>query len=293
MTHPLPLPLLLPLRHRRQLLAGAGAAATLGLAGPLRAQAPAPLNMVLTPFLSPASLLALYRPLREHLERQLRRPVQLLSAKDFRTLAEETRRGEHAVVQLPAHLARLAMLDWGCQLLAAPTVNVTVVVGVKAQGPVHSAADLRGRPVGMLDALSLTATVGRRWLEVNGVLALVQVVPQASVNSALYALARDEIAAFIAADTQLATLPPGTPRGERILARIGDIPGPLLLAGPALPAAERTALRAALESFEPDASQPPTSANSRQGPLSEARLKALDPYAALARQALASAAPRA
>lgn len=282
----------LPSQPRRRLLAGAGAAATLGLARPLRAQAPAPLNVVLTPFLSPASLLAAYRPLREHLERQLRRPVQMFSAKDFRTLAEETRRGEHPVVQLPAHLARLAMLDWGCQLLAAPTVSVTVLVGVKARGPVHSAADLRGRSVGMLDPLSLTATVGRRWLEVNGLAAQVQVVPLASVNSAMFALDRDEIAAFVAADTQLATLPPATPRGERMLASIGDIPGPILLAGPALPPAERTVLRAALESFQPDPAQPPTAANSRQGPLNEARLKALDPYAAIARQALAGAAPR-
>lgn len=253
----------------------------------------APLAIVLAPFLSAGSLLAVYRPLREHLERRLQRPVEMLTAKDFRTLAEETRRGEHRVVQLPAHLARLAMLDWGCQLLAAPAVPVTVVVGVKDSGPVRSAADLRGRSVGMLDALSLTATVGRRWLEVQGVAAQVQVVPLASVNSALYALDREEIAAFVAADTQLAALPAATPRGDRVLASIADIPGPLLLAGPSLPQAERTALRAALESFMPDPAHVPTAANSRQGPISEARLKLLDAYAAIARQALAVPSPKA
>jgi len=286
------------LLHRRQLLA---CAALFG-ASPLCAQ-PAPsgqplsplssLPIVLAPFLSPAALLAVYRPLREHLERQLQRPVQMLTAKDFRTLAEETKRGEHSVVQLPAHLARLAMLDWGCELLAAPLMTVTLVVGVKAGGPVHSAADLRGRRVGMLDALSLTATVGRRWLELQGIAADVQVLQMTSVNSALFALDRDEIAAFIAADTQLAALPPSTPRGERVLARIGDIPGPILLAGPALPAPERKLLRAALASFVPDPSQVPTAANSTQGLLSEARLKALDPYAAIARQALVAPGPRA
>ena len=281
--------------QRRQLLAALAGLSALGAARRVQAQASdaaAPLPIVLAPFLSPASLLAVYRPMREHLERTLQRPVEMLTAKDFRTLAEETQRGEHRVVQLPAHLARLAMLDWGCQLLAAPTVPVTVVVGVKDQGPVRSAADLRGRSVGMLDPLSLTATVGRRWLEVQGVAAQVQVVPLASVNSALYALDRDEIAAFVAADTQLATLPPATPRGERVLASIGDIPGPILLAGPSLPVAERTALRAALESYRPDPARVPTAANSRQGPLSEARLKRLDTYAVIARQALAMAAPK-
>lgn len=283
----------LPPLQRRQLLAALAALAT---AGCVRAQgngAAAPLPIVLAPFLSAASLLAAYRALREHLERTLQRPVEMLTAKDFRTLAEEARRGEHLVVQLPAHLARLAMLDWGCQLLAAPAVPATVVVGVKDKGPVRSAADLRGRSVGMLDPLSFTATVGRRWLEVQGVAAQVQIVPLASVNSALYALDRDEIAAFVAADTQLAVLPSATPRGERVLATIGDIPGPMMLAGPSLPAAERTALRAALESFMPDASRPATAPNSRQGPLSEARLKSLDAYAAIARQALAAPGPKA
>ena len=297
--------------HRRRLLStltGLAGLASLAATGGAAAQAPAqvsipapvpasgaatPLPIVLAPFLSAASLLAVYRPLREHLERTLQRPVEMRTAKDFRTLAEECQRGEHLVVQLPAHLARLAMLDWGYQLLAAPTVPVTVVVGVKKGGPVRSAADLRGRRVGMLDALSLTATVGRRWLEVQGVAAQVQVVPLASVNSALYALDRDEIAAFVAADTQLVTLPSATPRGERVLARIADIPGPLMLAGPTLPPAERSALRAALESFMPDPSRAATASNSRQGPISEARLKLLDAYAAIARQTLAAPGPRA
>jgi phosphonate transport system substrate-binding protein len=279
--------------RRRQLLAALAGLPALAGTTPVHAQAAgaaAPLSIVLSPFLSPASLLALYRPLREHLERTLQRPVEMFTAKDFRTLAEETRRGEHRVVQLPAHLARLAMLDWGCELLAAPEVPVTVVVGVKDKGPVLTVADLRGRSVGMLDALALTATVGRRWLEVQGLAAQVQVVPLASVNSALFALDRDEIAAFVAADTQLVILPAGTPRGERVLASIGGISGPMLLAGPALPAAERTLLRAALETYRPDPSQAPNSANSRQGPLSEARLKSLDVYAAIARQALAAPA---
>ena len=281
-----------PTLSRRQLLATLAPLAwpALGQAQAPGAAPPLPLTIVLAPFISATSLLATYRPLREHLERTLQRPVEMLTARDFRTLAEETRRGEHRVVQLPAHLARLAMLDWGCQLLAAPAVSVTVVVGVKADGPVRSAADLRGRSVGMLDALSFTATVGRRWLELQGVAAQVQIVPLASVNSALYALDRGEIAAFVAADTQLAVLPPATPRGDRMLARIGDIPGPMMLAGPSLPADERNALRAALASFVPDTSRVATAPNSRQVLLSDARLKALDAYAAIARQALAAPA---
>ncbi len=246
----------------------------------------APLSIVLAPFLSPGSLISVYRPLREHLEKHLQRPVEMLSAKDFRTLAEEARRGDHAVVQLPAHLGRLAMLEWGHELLAAPAAPVTVLVLVKDASAVRSAADLRGRSVGTLDPLSLTATVGRRWLDTQGLSGQVQLLSMASVNSAMYALNRDEVAAVVAADTQLATLPAATPRGERVLASIGGMPGPLLLAGPSLPRAEREALRAALACYVPDATRPVSAANSRHSPLPEAQLRALDAYAAIARQAL-------
>ncbi|MDO9096277.1 MAG: PhnD/SsuA/transferrin family substrate-binding protein [Rubrivivax sp.] len=246
------------------------------------------LTIVLAPFLSPAALLSAYRPLREHLQQALGQPVAMLTAKDFRTLVDETRRQEHRVVQLPAHLARLAMLDWGWQMLAAPAVQITVVVGVKQTGPVQTAQDLRGRSVGMLDALSLTATAGRRWLELQGVAADVKIVAMPSVNSALFALDRDEIAAFVAADTQLLMLPDTTPRGDRVLARIGDIPGPVFLASPDMPAAERERLRQAMGSFTPDPSRPPGAPNSVMAPLPESRMKLLDGYAAIARQALAT-----
>lgn len=250
----------------------------------------APLSIVLAPFLSPGSLINVYRPLREHLEKQLQRPVEMLSARDFRTLAEEARRGEHAVVQLPAHLARLALLEWGHELLAAPAAPVTVLVLVKDAGAVRSAADLRGRSVGTLDPLSLTATVGRRWLDTQGLGGQVQLLTMASVNSAMYALDRGEVAAVVAADTQLATLPAATPRGERVLAHIGGMPAPMLLAGPALPRTEREALRVALARYVPNATRPVTAANSRHGPLAEAKLQALDAYAAIARQALGAVA---
>jgi phosphonate transport system substrate-binding protein len=273
-----------------------GLAALLGLAGaawrPARA-APAPespLRLALAPFLSPAALLTAYRPLREHLERALQRPVEVATAKDFRTLVEAARRGDHDVVQLPAHLARLALVDWGFDFVAVPTERVSVVVVVKGGGPVRAAADLKGRSMGMLDPLSLTATVGRRWLQDQGLTGEVTVQALPSVNSGLFALDRGDVAAFVAADTQLMMLPGSTPRGEVVLATVVDIPGPIFIARPGLPAAELAALRSAMYSFAPDPALPATTANSAFRGIDQPRLLRLDPLAAIARQALA--APR-
>jgi phosphonate transport system substrate-binding protein len=261
----------------------------LATAPALRA-AGAPLRLALAPFLSPTALLTAFRPVREHLERELDRPVEMVTAKDFRSLIEATRRNEHDIVQLPAHLARLAMTDWGCEQLAGTVETLEVLVLVKADGPVRSAADLRGRRAGMLDPLSLTATVGRRWLQQQGLEGDVTALALPSINSALFALDRGEVAMIVAGRTQLIDLPPNTPRGERVLAAIGDIPGPIYVARPGLAAAELARIRAAMAAFRPDPSRHVSASNSPLRPLEATRLATLDPFAAGARQALA--APR-
>lgn len=272
-----------PAVSRRALLAAAGALALPAV------RAAAPLRIALSPFLSPAALLSAFRPLREHLERSLRRTVEMHTAKDFRSLVAATRRGEHDVVQLPAHLARLASIDWGWRQLAGTVEQVDVLVLVKGDGPIREPAALKGHRAGMLDALSLTATVGRRWLQQQRLAGAVEVVAQTSVNSAMFALDHGDVAMVVAGSTQLASLPAATPRGERVLATIGDIPGPIYLARPGLSDLDTDALRLAMVTFAPDPGRPLTASNAALRPLDEARMKALDPYAAIARQLLAPA----
>lgn len=272
--------------HRRTLLLGTAAALALP-ASLARAQAAAPaLSISLAPFLSPNALLAAFRPLREHLERKLSRPVEMVSARDFRHQADSVRGGQHDAAMLPAHGARLAMLDWNCLLLAATVDSLRVQVLVRGDSTASQAADLRGLRIGMSDALSLTATAGRQWLREQGLAGTMEIVTLASVNSALHALARGEVAAVIGAETQLRALPPETPRNFRVLATAGEIPGPMYVAHSRLPAAQREALRAALLSFVPDPAVPLTAANAMLHVPDAALLSRLDPLAAIARQLL-------
>jgi phosphonate transport system substrate-binding protein len=277
----------LPAR-RRDLAALAGWLAAACWPVHAAAQAVAPLRVGLPPFLSPAALLEAYRPLREHLERTLRRPVEMVTAKDFRTLAESARSGDFDMAQVPAHMARLAMTDWRFEQVAGTFEQLDVLVLVKVGGPVRSSADLRGRSIGLLDPLSLTGTVGRKWLLDQRLEAAVTVVTLPSINSGLFSLDRGEVAAIVAARSQLETQPAGTPRSEQPLATIATIPGPIYVARPDLPAAELAALRAAMASFTPDPARPSTAANSRLRALAPAQLAALDGYAAVARQMLAN-----
>lgn len=283
-SHPRPA---LRRRARRATLAGLAVLGLLPWARALRAAEP--VRVGLAPFLSPAALLATFRPLREHLVRALGEPVEMYTARDFPALAAALQRGEYDLAFVPAHLGRLAVEDWGWVPAAGTIGRTQVQVLVRAAGPVHRAADLRGRRVGMLDPLSLVAALGTQWLQSEGLGPPdgAERVTMPSINSALHALARDELAAVVAASTQLLNLPPGTPADHRVLARLTDIPGPVYLARPGLPAATLARWRAALLSFQPDPQRATTAANTRLTPLGAAELDPLAPYAAFARQMLA------
>ena len=272
--------------HRRTLL---GAAAALALpAAAVGAQTDGtPISISLAPFLSPNALLVAFRPLREHLERTLRRPVEMVSARDFRSQAEAVRGGQHDAAMMPAHVARLAMLDWKCLPLVATVDSLRVQVLVRSDSPLRQAAELRGQRIGMSDALSLTATAAQQWLREQGLAGAMEVVTLSSMNSALYALDRGEVAAAIGAETQLRALPPETPRNFRVLTTAREIPGPIHIAHPRLPEAQRQALRAALLAFVPDPARPLTAANATLHLPDAALLARLDPLAAIARQVLA------
>lgn len=276
---------------RRHVVAALAAlAGTAAMSSALHAATP-PLRIGLAPFLSPTALLSAFRAVREHLERTLARPVEMLTEKDFRSLVDATLRGEYDIVMLPAHMARLALVDWHYEPVVATVDALNVQVLVKDNGPIRSPADLKGRRAGMLDALSLTATVGARWLQDEGLAADVSVLAMPSINSAMFALDRGEVAMVVAGTTQLLMLPPSTPRSDRVLATIRDIPGPIYVARPGIAADELVRIRTAMVSFKPDPAQPTTVPNSVLRPVGAAELAVLDPFVAIARKALAAARP--
>lgn len=274
---------------RRRSLAALTAltALTAGLGSAAVAAPDAPLRIGLAPYLSPAALLAVFRPMREHLERALARPIEMVTAKDFSAHIEATRRGDYDAALVPAHIARLAVADWRYEALASVHEPVTVQVLVRAAGPIKNVGDLRGGKAGMLDALSLVATVGRQWLQEQGLAASVTVVAVPSINSGMISLDRGEVDAVVAASTQLLNLPASTPRTERVLASVRDVPGPVYVAHPRLVAAEVLALRAALLTFRPDPARPATTTNAALQAVTAEQLAPLEPFAVQARRVLA------
>lgn len=256
-----------------------------GWHGAARAQATTDvLRLGLAPFLSPAALLAVFRPVREHLQSALGQPVQAYTARDFAALAAALRASEYDLALVPAHLARLATQDWQWVPLAATVLETPLLVLVRRGSALRAPADLAGQRVGMLDPLSLTAARAATWAQAQG-LAL-QVVTEPSINSALVDLSRGHVAAVVAAESQLRGLPADTPGDHVVLTRMAGIPGPQYIARPGLSAEALGRLKAALAAVPVDPARPTTAANSRLTPLTEALLGRVDAEAVVLRRQL-------
>lgn len=267
------------MKRRSLLLAGLGAGA-----GPLRSQ-PAPVRLGIAPYLSPAALLALFRPVVDHLERRLGQSVEAYTARDFRALGQAVQAGEYDIALLPAHQGRIALADWRWQPLARTIEMTPVLLLVRGAGPVRSLGDLRGLRVGTLDLLSMTSAAAARWLVAQG-LSESAIQPMPSINSALIALERDELGAVVATQNHVQSLPAGTPLGQRTLARLEDVPGPVYVGRPDAAPEVLARWRDALTSFVPDPARPRTASNTRPVPLTLTDLDVVEPHAAYLRRQL-------
>jgi len=282
-------------RRRRAVMAVLAAASLAGLASPRQVQAQAAGHLrvhwriALPPFLSPVTLMRAFEPLRTHLEAELARPVQFFTVRDFRELAHAARDSDFDALLLPAHLAALAVSDWGGQALSATLAQTEVQLLVRQDATHRVPQDLAGLDVGMLDPMSLVATVALQWLIDEGLWQgprRVTIRVQPSVNTALLKLERGELAGVFLAASQLRGQIADLPGERRVLASLPDIPGPIFVAGAKVSTADMQALRQALLNFDPDVTGDRTAANTRHIPFDESLQRRLRAFVQAARHQL-------
>jgi phosphonate transport system substrate-binding protein len=126
----------------------------LGVALPGRAADP-PLVFGVFPNLTARQTLATYHPLAATLERHLKRPVIVYSARDFPTFIARTHAGQYDLVLTAPHLAWLARQETGYRPLLKYSNPVRGLLVTRADSGLAGVPDLRGRTVAIADKLAL------------------------------------------------------------------------------------------------------------------------------------------
>ncbi len=215
--------------------------------GPVASQTNPPLSVGIIPYLTPGVLMSLFQPLREHLEQELGRPVDLFTAPDVRSFARRTLRPDFDLVITAAHQARLAQQEGGYLPVARFTgpLHATMVVGKNTSA--KELKDVRGMRIAITDRSILVNIAMNKVLSDNGLTEKdVQFVAVNSQNTALLAVARGDAEAAIIAHFTLDQSPEEQRSAVRILYKSDVLPNVTLLTKQGLPANERDSIQRAL-----------------------------------------------
>lgn len=182
------------------------------------AYAAGPFVVGVAPHTSARIILEMYQPLRLFLEKDLGRPVEVVTAPDFDTFARRALAGEYDLAITTGQQARLLQLDVGYLPLLTYQADFKSVVLVAANGPIRTIKDLkRGGTVLGLSPTSQVTLWGQHWLADNGLSKVPVKYVSASDSVAQLVIAGEAVAGF----TSLANyqkLSPETQANLRIFA---------------------------------------------------------------------------
>ncbi|CAK0761795.1 phosphonate transport system substrate-binding protein [Azospirillaceae bacterium] len=142
--------------HMLRFLALMGALAASGTAMAIETSTGAPqsLEICVLPYINMQGLLIAYGPLATYLEKELNRPVKIVSARDYPTLLQQTAQRAYPILITASHFARLAQVDSGYTPILRPITNFHELILVRKESPIQSFADLKSKSISIPDILA-------------------------------------------------------------------------------------------------------------------------------------------
>lgn len=222
------------------------------LSSPKLAADDQPLIVGILPTLSPRVLIGNYQPFRIYLEQSLKRPVEMVTAKNFTTFHQNTLAGHYDVVVTAAHLARLAQVEGRFLPIATYQSTNRAVLLTSKSAPLKSVAQLKGNTIATLDRSALIVSQTLLWLE-DKQLQLgkdFKLLETSSHNSAAYSVLSGESALAIVSPAGLKQMPPDIQEGVQVFTSLPPLPALMWLANPRI-SSEVPRLKAVLLGFSP------------------------------------------
>lgn len=211
------------------------------------------IEMSISPFLPPHVLLTSYAPMRAYLERELKHPVSLVTAPDYRVYNERILRGEPAFLIAVASSAQLAIEDKGYVPYLRPEIYTRPILIVAQDSVIQRVTDLHGRLIVTTDRMAVVAMQGIEMLRKAGLTPDRDVTLRHLANHAAainYVISHDADAAIVS-DRALAQMPTAQQQSVRIIAdwKPGSVPGVVYLARADISAEQIMRMKNAISEF--------------------------------------------
>lgn len=153
-----------------------------------------PLTFGVYPYLSPTQVVDQYALLRDYLGKKLGRPVNMVSAPDFPSFIERTRKGEYDLIFTAPHMGRVAEKRDGWQRVAQTGYQMEIVVLARADSAIQRLEDLRGKSIAIGARNSMTYQIVNEALGKKKLLLErdIKVLETPSFSNVMHALVRAE-----------------------------------------------------------------------------------------------------
>lgn len=208
------------------------------------------LQVGILPISTARILIKNYQPLRAHLERELKRPVELVTAPDFRTFHFNTIEGNYDLIITAAHLGRIAETAANYVPVARYKAPHKTLLIVARDQPLKSIQDLRGKVVAGIDPIALAVNETVLWLRQQGLRAGTDftLLETPSPISAAYSVQNHQSIMAISSPQGLKQLPEDLRGNIKIFATLPELPSLMWLAHPRMKS-EVPRLKSALLGF--------------------------------------------
>jgi len=176
------------------------------------------------PHSSARLILKLYQPLREHLTRELGRPVEVVTAPNFTEFLRRAINQEYDMVVTTGNQSRMLQVDAGYRPFLTYKADFKAVTVVDVDSRYRKARDLKGQVLLGLNPASLVTQWGMHWARDHGLGSNEVRYVSAADSVAQLLLAGDAAAGFISL-ANFQQLTPEVQQGLRIIARSPTMAG--------------------------------------------------------------------
>lgn len=249
------------------------------------AQPVQPLQLGVLPNVSARVILANYQPIRQFLERELKRPVDVVTAPDFKTFFQRTQAGDYDIVITAANFARLAQTEAGYTPLGSYQPAISGLLVMSKADPVRDVSELRGSALAMANPQSLVALRGIQWLKERGLAAGTDfsTVKAANEDSLGQMILKGESRMAMLSNVEFRQVPEQHRRNMEVFVVFSEVPSFVWLMNARQGAAEAGALKIRMMGLsKSEEGKRLFAATGFQGwkAISEAELAAMDPHLA-------------
>lgn len=203
------------------------------------------------PNVSARIILSSYQPMRAYFERELGKPVDIVTATQFQDFSDRTLKGEFDIVITAPNLGRVAQLDASWNLIAVYEPKIPALVVSKADNADARPEQIKGKSVAIANPQSLVALVAKRWLAERNLVEDrdFKVVVAANDDSLGVLLNSGESPWAIMSMGEFRAKSEQMRSTLRIVHQIAEVPGFFVMTRPGLPAAQQDRLKQLMMAF--------------------------------------------